>query len=224
MKTVKKEFFKYYRLTDKQHNGLYVYQNEKGFFPVRSAEFQGKVYITTDNHNKFYMTPYFLRDTDVYDEYEEVFNGPKDSYPEKIRELRDKARSIAEEAHKGQVDKNGEPYIEHIERVADRLEFLEDQIIALLHDTLEDTDITEEDLSNEFPEYIVEAVKTLTRNKDEDYKDYIKRVALNDVVIKIKLADLFDNYHRPMKEPRPGLKERYAKAIEFLTDEYFERS
>lgn len=207
---------KYYKLLDCKHRGLYVYQNEEGYFPVRSIIQAGDPWEIIDESEKFYMTPYFLRDTEVYDEYEEV-DDIEPEYAEKTFELYKKAKTIAEKAHKDQTDKNNKPYIEHIYRVADRLEYLEDKIVALLHDTIEDTAITEEDLRKEFPEFIVEAVKALSRNKSQEtYREYIRRVILNDIASKVKTADLRDNYERELTEPNSGLKKRYKKALDVL--------
>lgn len=209
---------KYYKLLDPKHKGLYVYHDKEGYYLVKSEMIYDKSWTIIDEEDKFYMTPYFLRDTEVYDEYEEVDDVESD-YAEKMLALYNKAKEIAEKAHKDQVDKNGKPYIEHIYRVADRLGYLEEKIIALLHDTLEDTDVTEEDLRKEFPEFVVEAVKALTRDKEkESYEEFIKRAALNDMAIKVKVADIKDNYERKMLEPRPDLKKRYKEALEFLGD------
>ena len=207
---------KYYKLLDPKHKGLYVYRDEEGYYLVKSEIINDKPWTIIDEEDKFYMTPYFLRDTEVYDDYEEV-DDVEPNYAEKMLELYNKAKEIAEEAHKDQVDKNGKPYIEHIYRVADRLVYLEEKTIALLHDTLEDTDVTEEDLRKEFPEFVVEAVKALTRDKEkETYEDFIKRAALNDMAIRVKIADVKDNYERKMIEPRPDLKKRYKEALDFL--------
>ena len=209
---------KYYKLLDPKHKGLYVYHDEEGYYLVKSEIINNKPWTIIDEEDKFYMTPYFLRDTEVYDDYEEI-EEPDKGYTKNILELYDKALLLAEEKHKNQVDKNNEPYINHILRVTSQLKYLEDKIIALLHDTLEDTDVTEEDLRKEFPEFVVEAVKALTRNKEkETYEDFIKRTALNDMAIRVKIADVKDNYERKMIEPRPDLKKRYKEALEFLGD------
>lgn len=209
---------KYFRLTDQNHKGLYVYQDETGYFLIKSKVIHSSPFSIIDEDEKFYMTPYFLRDTEVYDEYEEV-SDVESGYAEKMLELYNKAKEIADKAHRDQVDKNGKPYIEHIYRVANRLEYLEDKMIAFLHDTIEDTDVTEKDLRKEFPEFVVEAVKSLTRNKEQEtYEEFIKRAALNDMAVKVKVADIKDNYERKMLEPRPDLKKRYREALEFLED------
>lgn len=201
-----------YKLTDPKHEGLYAEETTEGYKLIKVKADSQKFSKDT----KFHMLPYFLRDTDVYDEYEEVDEVPED-YIENIINLLEKAEKIATEKHKYQLDKNGQSYIGHVLRVANQLDYLEDKIIALLHDTLEDTDTTEEDLLKVFPKFIVEAVKSLTRDKEkETYQDFIKRCVLNDIAVNIKTADLKDNYNRPMKGNNTKLKERYKKALEFL--------
>ena len=87
-----------------------------------------------------------------------------------MNELLEKALRIAVEAHAGQVDKSGKPYIFHPLRVCCRCFTDEEKIVALLHDTIEDTEITAEDLLSEgFPPYIVEAILSISRNEDETY-------------------------------------------------------
>lgn len=205
---------KIYKLTDTKHEGLYVEETAEGYKLIKiKADTQ-----SFSKDTKFYMLPYFIRDTEVYDEYMEVDKVPED-YIENMVKLLAQAEEIATEKHKHQVDKNGQPYIGHVLRVANQLNYVEDKIIALLHDILEDTDTTEEELSQIFPRFIVEAMKSLTRDKEkETYRDFIKRCALNDVAVNIKIADLKDNYNRPMKENNTKLKERYKKALEFLED------
>jgi len=112
--------------------------------------------------------------------------------------LVDKAKEIAEEAHKGHVRKfNNEPYINHPLRVCESISYMDDDIkaAALLHDVIEDTNITESDLRNDFPEEVVNVVKILTRLIGETYFDYILRIAKsrNTKAVTIKLADLNDN-------------------------------
>lgn len=201
---------RFYRLTDTQHRGLFIEDNGKNYqlIAVKNGELVHK--------GEFYLTAYNLRDSHVYDEYEEVTGVPSD-YAENMTNLLQVATEMAEKAHAGQVDKNGEAYINHPKRVADSLEFTEDKIIAMLHDTLEDTGLTEKDLAQVFPTFIVEAVKTLTRNKEqESYEKFIQRIVLNDVASDVKLADVRDNLDRPLQEPDEELKKRYEMALEYL--------
>lgn len=109
-------------------------------------------------------------------------------------ELLEKALRIAVEAHAGQVDKSGKPYIFHPLRVCCRCFTDEEKMVALLHDTIEDTEITAEDLLSEgFPPYIVEAILSISRNEDETYEEFVKRTGLNPLGRAVKLHDLEDN-------------------------------
>ena len=113
---------------------------------------------------------------------------------EELMLLLQKARAIAEEAHRGQVDKGGNPYVQHPVRVAEACCTPEAKIAALLHDTIEDGGVTAGYLCEQgFPDCIVEAVVALTRQEGEDYEDYVRRVAANPIGREVKLADLSDN-------------------------------
>ncbi len=105
-----------------------------------------------------------------------------------------KAQEIADKAHAGQTDKAGAAYILHPMRVADRCSTDEERIVALLHDTIEDTDITAETLFVEgFPQQIIDAILSVTRNDGESYSDFIIRAAKNPIGRCVKLHDLEDN-------------------------------
>lgn len=109
------------------------------------------------------------------------------------------AEEIAKESHKGQKRTIGrkEDYINHPLRVASHFSTEKSKIIALLHDVLEDTHTTEEDLIDEgIPQDCVEVIKILTRAEGEDYFNYILRVLKNEDAIKIKIADLNDNLEK----------------------------
>ena len=111
-----------------------------------------------------------------------------------MNELLEKALRIAVEAHAGQVDKAGKPYIFHPMRVCCRCFTDEEKVVALLHDTIEDTDITAEYLLSEgFPRSIVDAVLSVSRNEDESYEDFVKRTRLHPLGKAVKLHDLEDN-------------------------------
>ena len=105
-----------------------------------------------------------------------------------------KAILLAEKAHGGQVDKGGHPYILHPKRVMDRCSTTEEKIVAILHDVLEDTDITAEELRKEgFSEEIITALLCLTHREGEGYMEYIERVCGNRLAVQVKCADLTDN-------------------------------
>jgi len=108
--------------------------------------------------------------------------------------LIDKALSIATRAHAGQTDKGGKPYIAHPQRVAARCTTDDARIVALLHDTIEDTRVTADYLLSEgFPQRIVDAVLSVTRCEGESYDEFIDRAARNPIGRQVKIADLLDN-------------------------------
>ncbi|HBP6378489.1 GTP pyrophosphokinase [Pseudomonas aeruginosa] len=97
-------------------------------------------------------------------------------------------------AYGGKVDKAGKPYILHPLRLAARLDDQISQSVALLHDVIEDSDTTEDDLREEgFPESVISAVVALTRRKGESYEAFIDRVRVHPLARKIKLLDIEDN-------------------------------
>jgi (p)ppGpp synthase/HD superfamily hydrolase len=109
-------------------------------------------------------------------------------------ELYDKALRIAMRAHEGQRDKAGQDYVMHPIRVAERCDDQRAKVVALLHDTIEDSDVTADHLREEgFSEEIVEAVLAVTRREGEDYDDYVRRSAGNELGRMVKRADLEDN-------------------------------
>lgn len=104
------------------------------------------------------------------------------------------AIKLAAEHHEGQKDKTGENYILHPLRVMMLLETDTEKIVGVLHDILEDTFATVDTLFEaEFSNEVIEAVKSVTRNKGENYWDFIRRVKTNPIGRKVKLADLEDN-------------------------------
>lgn len=111
-----------------------------------------------------------------------------------MNDIFEKALLIAVMAHKGQVDKNGQPYILHPLTVASKLDTLELKVIGLLHDTIEDTDVTADYLIEMgIPEDLVKIVELLTKPKGEPYENYLRRVKENPMAKKVKLADLAHN-------------------------------
>jgi (p)ppGpp synthase/HD superfamily hydrolase len=106
----------------------------------------------------------------------------------------EKAISIAAQAHEGQRDKAGVPYILHPLRVMLKMTTEQARITAVLHDLIEDTDWTIERLAREgFHREILAAVDCLTRREGEEYEAFIQRVRLNPLAVTIKIADLEDN-------------------------------
>jgi (p)ppGpp synthase/HD superfamily hydrolase len=105
------------------------------------------------------------------------------------------AQRIATQAHAGQTDKAGQPYIGHPGRVAASLTGDEQaEAAAWLHDVLEDTQTTATDLAAQgIPATVVAAVEALTRGDGEQPDDYYARVAANSLALKVKRADIADN-------------------------------
>ncbi len=139
-------------------------------------------------------------------------------------ELTIKAMRLAYEAHREQYDKGGVPYIFHPYHIAEQLEEECDICVALLHDVVEDTEVTLVDLENAgFPVQIIEAVGLLTKIKGEDYMEYIRRVKTNPIAKRVKLLDLIHNSDPSRiindKEKSRILLERYAKAKKILLEE-----
>lgn len=106
----------------------------------------------------------------------------------------DTALAIAVEAHRGQLDKAGQPYILHPLRVMARVTTPEERLVAVLHDVVEDSPTTLDDLrAAGFEEPVVRAVDRLTRRDDESYEAFIERLKDDPLARRVKLADLEDN-------------------------------
>lgn len=136
----------------------------------------------------------------------------------------DNAIKLAIDAHAGQVDKSGEPYILHPLRVMLSMKAEDERIVAVLHDVVEDTPWTCEDLywQHGFKPEIVMAVAALTRGKNEEYFDFIRRLEPNAIARAVKIADIRDNL-----DPSRGLPtdakaneriEKYRRALEVLRE------
>jgi (p)ppGpp synthase/HD superfamily hydrolase len=101
---------------------------------------------------------------------------------------------LAANAHRGQTDKAGAPYILHPLRMMLRMQTDAERMAAVLHDVVEDTPWTLEGLRAEgFPEEVLEAVDRLSRREGEPYDDFMRRAAVHPVARRVKIADLEDN-------------------------------
>lgn len=111
-----------------------------------------------------------------------------------MQDLLNKAIEMAKIAHKGQVDKGDSPYIEHPFRVMNQMDTEEEKIVGVLHDAVEDSNLTLEDLSLVgFSDLIIEAVDAITKREGEDIQHYLSRVMDNPIALKVKIADMTDN-------------------------------
>ncbi|PZT54714.1 GTP pyrophosphokinase [Paenibacillus silvae] len=131
------------------------------------------------------------------------------------------AISIALEAHKGQLDKGGNPYILHPLAVMNRVETIEEKIVAVLHDVIEDTEVTIEQLRElGFSEEIVKAIGLLTRSEEDSYEQFIEKTTTNRIARNVKIADIQENMNlsrikNPTEQDYNRL-EKYKKAMERL--------
>lgn len=133
-----------------------------------------------------------------------------------------KAMVIAYNAHLNQVDKAKVPYIYHPIHLAEQMDTELECIVALLHDVVEDTNITFENLALTFPMEVIGTLKILTHDKSVDYMDYIKKIKENKIATKVKIADLrhnsdltrLDNITK--KDEERILK--YKKALAYLSE------
>ena len=138
-------------------------------------------------------------------------------------ELTNKALKIAYEAHCGQTDKCGIPYIFHPFHLAEQMTDEYSVCAALLHDVVEDTAVTIDELADIFPCEVIEALKLLTHDPETDYFDYVRAIKGNAIATAVKLADLKHN----SDETRFGgvdvdessaayRREKYSKAYKIL--------
>lgn len=130
---------------------------------------------------------------------------------------------LATVSHDGQVDKGGHPYILHPLRLMAQCQTDDKRIVAVLHDIVEDTPVTLDDLrSGGYPEHIVEAIDALTRREGEFYMDFIVRTHKNNLAKKVKMLDIVDNMDLS-RIPNPteadhSRMERYNKALRVLRE------
>ena len=136
---------------------------------------------------------------------------------EGLSRMVEKARLLCKEKHLGQVDKEGKPYYLHPFAVARAVEGEEAKAVAYLHDVVEDTDTTLDDLRlYGFTPEVVEAVGAITREEGEDYFDYIERVRGNELARVVKLADLAHNTDPSRRGATEQMRARYERAKAML--------
>lgn len=128
---------------------------------------------------------------------------------------------IATKAHAGQKDKAGAPYLLHVLRVMMSVEKMDERIVALLHDVVEDSETTIEELANEgFSKKILRAVELLTKTEHKTYEDYIQEIKRNELARVVKSADLKDNMNisrlKTLTENDKLRIKKYKAAYKFL--------
>ena len=133
------------------------------------------------------------------------------------------AEQLATERHYGQIDKAGEPYIKHPERVANAVNTPEEKMAAWMHDLLEDTNTTSDELLKlGFPVAVVNAVLSLTKRPGESRISAAHRTAANRIGVAVKLADVADNMNLNrlphVTENDMARLEEYKKVLLILED------
>ena len=133
------------------------------------------------------------------------------------------AYAIALVAHKNQYDKVGVSYINHPLTVSSFLNTEDEKIVGLLHDVVEDTAVTLDDLRLFFDENIIEAINLLTHKEDDSYMDYLAKIKENKLAKAVKLADLRHNmdmsrFENPTDKDYERLEKKYKPAYKFLTE------
>ncbi|MCR4709734.1 MAG: GTP pyrophosphokinase [Clostridiales bacterium] len=136
-------------------------------------------------------------------------------------DLTKKALKLSFAAHKDQLDKSGMPYVYHPFHVAEQMETEETVAVALLHDVVEDTDYTMEDLkAMGFPDSVTDALALMTHDDSVPYLEYVAKLKDNPIARAVKLADLRHNSDLSrldvVDEKALERIEKYSKAIELL--------
>lgn len=131
------------------------------------------------------------------------------------------AMKIAYRAHHGQTDKAGLPYIFHPFHLAEQMTDEYSVCVALLHDVVEDTDVTLDELKKIFPQEITDAIALLTHPKNIPYLDYVEKIKDNPLAKTVKVADIHHNSdpsRMPVGDPQVTWRweNKYSKALEIL--------
>ena len=136
-----------------------------------------------------------------------------------------RAMKLAYAAHHGQLDKSGMPYIHHPLHLAEQMTDEFTTCVALLHDIVEDTDVTLEQLCHEFPPQITNAVALMTHDPAVPYMEYVARIKKDPIARAVKIADLMHNSDSSrmiaagftLTTLSPRL-EKYQQALQFLCE------
>jgi (p)ppGpp synthase/HD superfamily hydrolase len=137
--------------------------------------------------------------------------------------LTKKALKLCFEAHKEQIDKTGMPYVFHPFHLAEQMDDEISTVCALLHDVIEDTDITVEMLDQMgFPQEVLTVLELLTHDEAVTYMDYVKNISLNPIAKKVKIADLLHNSDVSrldfVDEYAVKRNQKYQEALRILTN------
>ena len=135
-----------------------------------------------------------------------------------------RALKLCFEAHKNQLDKSGIPYVFHPFHLAEQMQDENTTIVALLHDVVEDTDYSLDDLrAMDFGDEVIDALSLMTHDKSVPYMDYVARMKSNPIARQVKLADLRHNSDTTrlniVDEKAIERVRKYSRAIELLENE-----
>ena len=137
-------------------------------------------------------------------------------------DLTKKALKISFSAHKDQLDKSGMPYVYHPFHLAEQMDDEYSTCVSLLHDVVEDTDTTLDDLAKIFPKEVTDAIALMTHDDNVPYLDYVRTIKSNPIASKVKLADLKHNSDLTrldtVDDKALERVEKYKKAIEILNE------
>lgn len=207
----------YYKLTDKLNANEVVKDDD------------GKRYVYHFGAEKWVrsgiMARYMWPDDVKFDQYVIISEDEAMVLLEERRLLLNRllglAIKVSAVSHEGQYDKGGNPYFLHPQAVAASLESTEHKIVAYLHDVIEDTDVTPEELIEMgFTYRIVNSIRILTKTDGVSYEDYLKTVKMDSNAWHVKMADIKHNMDiSRIKNPGEAdfaRLEKYKKALDFL--------
>ncbi len=131
------------------------------------------------------------------------------------------AMKLCFNAHKDQVDYNGIPYVFHPIHLAEQMQDEDSTVVALLHDVVEDTEYTIDDLiAMGFNEAVIEAIRLMTHDDGVEYTDYLEKIKKNDLARRVKIADVMHNSDQTrldvIDEKARKWEIKYKKAKEIL--------
>ena len=134
------------------------------------------------------------------------------------------AMKVCFDAHKNQVDKTGLPYVFHPFHLAEQMDDEISTVCALLHDVIEDTELSFDDLREmDFPKEVLDVLMLLTHEDDVPYMDYVKKIGTHPIAKKVKIADLMHNSDVTrldvIDEYAIKRNEKYREALRLLTNE-----
>ena len=191
--------------------------------PESNIELAGNKNIKTSKVEKSVDTPADF--TSPEELYNDLIEKVKMYHPSSDLSDIERAYKVAKKAHEGQFDQSGVPYIFHPIHLAEQMEDETTTCIALLHDVLEDTPLTVQDLEKDFSEEIVQTVLLLTHAPSDDYLDYVRRLCQSPLARKVKLADIAHNTDEtrlsgttPAPEQLKHWRTKYAAAKEIIRE------